>query len=72
MGNNRIPKALMYGRIASGTSGRGRQTTYLNSAKGTLPAAGINPANLQELAADRGTWRKTYKEGIIHAEKDRN
>ena len=71
MKNHRIPKALMYGRLVSGKSGRGRQTTYLNSLKGTLRAGGINPAQLEKLAADRSSWRRTYKEGIANAENDR-
>ena len=71
MKNNRIPKALMYGRIASGHSGRGRQTTYLNSVKGTLRSCGINPVTLEKLAANRDRWRKTYKEGIVYAESER-
>ena len=71
MKNNRIPKTLMYGRLASGNSGRGRQTTYINSVKGTLRACGINPVQLEKLAANRVTWRRTYKEGIANAENDR-
>ena len=71
MQNYRIPKALMYGHIQSGTSSRGRHTTYLNSVKNTLRGCSINPAHLEKLAAKRETWRTTYKAGIAIAENIR-
>ena len=71
MNNSRIPKALMYGHITSGTSCRGRQTTYLNSVRSTLRSCGIDHSSLEELASNRGRWRKIYKDGIAFAERER-
>ena len=71
MKDYRIPKALLYGRVKTGTSSRGNHTTYLNNIKSTLRACGINPPCLEELAANRDHWRATYKVGIAKAEDDR-
>ena len=69
--NDRIPKALLYGRITDGTSSRGNHATYLNSIKSTLRACAIPPDDLEKLAAKKTAWRTTYKGGIEKAEKDR-
>ena len=71
MKNDRIPKALLYGRITDGTSSRGNHATYLNSIKSTLRACAIPPDDLEKLAAKKTAWRTTYKGGIEKAEKDR-
>ena len=71
MKDDRIPKALLYGRLTTGTSSRGNHTTYLNNIKSTLRACGINPPHLEKLAANRDHWRATYKGGITKAENDR-
>ena len=71
MSNDRIPKKLLYGRLATGRSSRGNHATYLNQVKSTLRACGIVPAHLETLAASRPEWRTTYKAGIAKAEDDR-
>ena len=71
MSNDRIPKKLLYGRLASGKGSRGNQATYLNQVRRTLNACGIAPANLEVLAAGRAFWRCTYKAGIERAENNR-
>ena len=71
MNDTHIPKTLLYGRLASGVSGRGNHKTYLNSVKSTLRACKINGAQLEELASVRGSWRATTRAGIATAEADR-
>ena len=71
MSNDRIPKRLLYGRLASGRGSRGNHATYLNQIRRTLNACGIPPINLEVLAAGRAKWRSTYKAGIARAENDR-
>ena len=71
MSNDRIPKKLLYGRLATGRSSRGNHATYLNQVRSTLRACGIVPAHLETLAASRPEWRTTYKAGSAHAEEDR-
>ena len=68
MKDDRIPKALLYGRLATGIPKRGNHNTYLNSVKSTL---GIHCMHLEELASVRDIWRDTVKTGIAGAEKDR-
>ena len=71
MKDDRIPKALLYGRLATGIPRRGNHNTYLNSVKSTLRACGINCTRLEELASERNNWRATVKTGIVQAEDDR-
>ena len=71
MSNDRIPKRLLYGRLAYGRGSRGNHATYLNQIRRTLHACGIPPINLEVLAAGRAKWRSTYKAGIARAENDR-
>ena len=71
MKDDRIPKALLYGRLASGIPKRGNHNTYLNSVKSTLRECGISCSHLEELASNRDSWRVTVKTGIAVAEEDR-
>ena len=71
MNDDRIPKALLYGRLASGAPRRGNHNTYLNSVKTTLRACGVSCTDLEDLASDRNKWRATVKAGIMRAEEDR-
>ena len=71
MENDRIPKALLYGRLATGIPRRGNHNTYLNSVRSTLRTCGINPAHLEKLASNRVHWRATFKKGIARAEENR-
>ena len=71
MEDDRIPKALLYGRLASGAPRRGNHNTYLNSVKATLRACGVTCTDFEELASDRNKWRATVGAGIVKAEEDR-
>ena len=71
MSNDRIPKKLLYGRLASGRGSKGNHASYRNQVRGILHACGIVPTDLEALAARRVDWRKTYKAGIEKAEVDR-
>ena len=71
MKDDRIPKALLYGRLTTGVPKRGNHNTYLNSVKSTLRECGISCTRLEELASNRLNWRNTVKTGIAAAEADR-
>ena len=71
MKDDRIPKALLYGRPTTGIPKRGNHNTYLNSVKSTLRECGISCTHLEELASNRLNWRNTVKTGIAKAEADR-
>ena len=71
MEDTRIPKALLYGRLAAGIPRRGNHNTYLNSVKCTLKECVIPCANLSELASERDEWRETVSECVNKAEKAR-
>ena len=71
MSNDRIPKRLLYSRLATGKGTKGNHATYLNQVRRTLHACDIPPANLEILAAKRANWRTIYKAGIAKAEDDR-
>ena len=71
MSNDRIPKRVLYGRLAKGRSSGGNQVTYLNQAKRILRGCDIDPGDLETLAASRADWRKRYKDGTALAEAAR-
>ena len=71
MKNDRIPKALLYGRLATGAPKRGNHNTYLNSVKSTLRACGICCARLEKLSSVRDNWREIVRTGTARAERDR-
>jgi hypothetical protein len=71
MGDDRIPKKLLYGRLKDGRSSRGNHATYLNQVRSILRAGGIKPDQLENLAENRTNWRGTYKAGIAKAEENR-
>ena len=71
MKDDRIPKALLYGRLTTGLPRQGNHNTYLNCVKSTLRACGINGADIERLASERNDWRATHKTGIAKAEDDR-
>ena len=71
MDNSRIPKALFYGRLATGTPRQGNHNTYLNSVKRTLRACDLDYTCLEDLASDRDDWRLKVQEGARKAEEDR-
>ena len=67
MDKHRIPKALLYGRLATGTPRQGNHSTYLNSVKRTLKACGLDHTPLEELASDRVDWRLKVQDGVRKA-----
>ena len=71
MKNDRIPKALLYGRLVAGAPRRGNHNTYLNSVKTTLGACGIKGMHLEDLASQKASWRARVKTGITEAENNR-
>ena len=71
MRDEHIPKALLYGRLASNRSRGGNHKTYLNNIKSTLRACSIRCDRLEALASNRDHWRDTFKKGIARAEADR-
>ena len=71
MADDRIPKLLLYGRLASGCTRRGNHKSYVNSIKSTLRACQIDGTALEQLTAQRVTWRTIYKTGIAKAECER-
>ena len=71
MSNDRIPKKLLYGRLASGRGSRGNHASYRNQVRSILHACGIPPTDLEVLAKSRVDWRTTYKAGIEVAEVNR-
>ena len=71
MKSDRIPKALLYGRLDTGIPKRGNHNTYLNNVKSTLRECDISCTRLEQLASERLNWRNTVKVGILKAEEDR-
>ncbi|BHF78098.1 hypothetical protein SprV_0602120800 [Sparganum proliferum] len=64
MDDERLPKRLFYGDVATGSRRQGRPIRrYKDTLKSSLKLLQINPTNWEELALDRPTWRRTVKTG---------
>nr|VZI19879.1 unnamed protein product [Spirometra erinaceieuropaei] len=62
MDDERLPKRLFYGDVATGSRRQGGQIRrYKDTLKSYLKRLQINPTNWEELALDRLTWRRKVK-----------
>nr|VZI46286.1 unnamed protein product [Spirometra erinaceieuropaei] len=72
MDDERLPKRLFYGDVATGSRRQGGQIRrYKDTLKFSLKRLQINPTNWEELALDRPTWRRTVKTGAAIYEANR-
>nr|VZI30317.1 unnamed protein product [Spirometra erinaceieuropaei] len=72
MDDDRLPKRLFYGDVATGSCRQGGQICrYKDTLKSSLKCLQINPTNWEELALDRPTWRRTVKTGAAIYEANR-
>nr|VZH91133.1 unnamed protein product [Spirometra erinaceieuropaei] len=72
MDDERLPKRLIYGDVATGSRCQGGQIRrYKNTLKSSLKRLQINPTKWEELALDRPTWRRTVKTSAAIHEANR-
>nr|VZI09819.1 unnamed protein product [Spirometra erinaceieuropaei] len=72
MDDERLPKRLFYGDVATGSRRQGGQIRhYKDTLKSSLRLLQINPTNWEELACDRPAWRRTVKTGAAIYEANR-
>ncbi|BHF64269.1 hypothetical protein SprV_0200727100 [Sparganum proliferum] len=72
MDDERLPKGLFYGDVATGSPRQGGQVRrYKNTIKTSLKRLQINPANWEDLVPDRPMWRRTVKIGAAILEANR-
>ncbi|BHF65468.1 hypothetical protein SprV_0200847900 [Sparganum proliferum] len=72
MDDERLPKRLFYGDVATGSRRQGGQIRrYKDTLKSSVKRLQINPTNWEELALDRPTWRRTVKTGAAIYEANR-
>nr|VZI45086.1 unnamed protein product [Spirometra erinaceieuropaei] len=72
MDDERLPKLLFYGDVATGSRRqRGQIRRYKDTLKSSLKRLQINPTNWEELARDLPTWRRTVKTGAVIHEANR-
>nr|VZI43717.1 unnamed protein product [Spirometra erinaceieuropaei] len=72
MDDERPPKRLLYGDVATGSRRHGGQIRrHKNTLKSSLKCLQINATNWEELALDRPTWRRTVKTGAAIYEANR-
>nr|VZI11613.1 unnamed protein product [Spirometra erinaceieuropaei] len=72
MDDERLPKRLFYGDVATGSRRQGGPIRrYKDTLKSSLKCLQINPTNSEELALDRPTWRRTVKTGAAIYEANR-
>ena len=70
MDDHRIPKRMLYGRLARGSSQRGNHLTYINSVRQTLRACDLYDLRLEAKTCNRNDWRRSIKAGICKADED--
>nr|VZI25497.1 unnamed protein product [Spirometra erinaceieuropaei] len=62
MDDERLPKRLFHGDVATGSRRQGGQIRrYKDTLKSSLKCLKINPTNCEELTLDRPTWKRTVK-----------
>ncbi|BHF72082.1 hypothetical protein SprV_0401514500 [Sparganum proliferum] len=72
MDDERLPKRLFYGDVATGSRRQGGQIRrYKDTLKSSLKCLQINPTNWEELALDHPTRRRTVKTGVAIYEANR-
>jgi hypothetical protein len=71
MRSERIPKALLFGELATGLRKRGRPCLrYKDICKRYMLQANIDPKTWKSLAAERTLWRSKVHEGTLAAEAE--
>nr|VZI28950.1 unnamed protein product [Spirometra erinaceieuropaei] len=72
MDDERLPKRLFYGDVATGSRRQGGPIRrYKDTLKSSLKLLQINPTNWEELACDHPAWRRTVKTGAAIHEANR-
>nr|VZI02596.1 unnamed protein product [Spirometra erinaceieuropaei] len=72
MDDERLPKRLFYGDVATGSRRQGGQIhRYKDTLRSSLKCLQINPTNWEELALDQPTWRRRVKTGAAIYEANR-
>nr|VZI45680.1 unnamed protein product [Spirometra erinaceieuropaei] len=72
MDDERLPKRIFYGDVATGSRRKGGQIRrYKDTLKSSLKRLQINKSNWGELALDRPTWSRTVKTGVAIYEDNR-
>ena len=70
MKDGRIPKHLLYGKLATAKRPTGRpQLRFKDVCKRDLQALGINTDSWEVTATDRDAWRHTVKVGLSQCEE---
>ena len=72
MDDNRLPKRIFYGKLATGKRTTGGQfKRYKDTLKASLKKFNINPDTWENTAAVRTTWRSVIRRGAIQYEDNR-
>jgi hypothetical protein len=73
MSSERIPRALLYGELATGVRKRGRPCLrYKDVCKKDMSLALINHKTWESIAEERTLWRSKVREGVLIAEATLN
>ena len=63
----RLPRQILYGQLQEGCrSAWGQRKRYKDHIKSLLKRCNIQPTAMEDLAADRNTWRTVGHKGITH------
>ena len=71
MPSNRLPRRALYGELAEGRRSVGGQfKRFKDHIKATLKKCGLDPAQLEDAAADRTRWRGACRAGAVHFQRE--
>ena len=69
MDDGRIPKDLLYSKLATGKRKKGRpHLRFMDVCKRDIKPCGIDTNNWEKLAANRSTWKSTVFKGLSYGE----
>ena len=72
MPSNRLPRRVLYGQLRHGRrSAGGLKKRYKDQVKTALRKCKIRPEALEDVAADRNTWRQMCRDGTNTLEEER-
>ena len=72
MGDERIPKQLLYGQLKAGKRNVGRpRLRYQDCVRASLSSCGVDHRTWENIAVDRTVWRNTVRSGVRTFEEQR-
>ena len=70
MGDDTIPKRMLYGRLACGSSKQGNHLAYFKSGRKALRSCNLYYPHLEDNTSRRTEWPRIIKSGVLKTDED--